>query len=296
MASSPSIVTAVDLSRLPAPEVVEQLSFDAIRAQMIARFQQLYPAYDAVIESDPVIKALEVGAYQILLMRQNFNERAVSMLLAKARGADLDHLAAFYGVARLIVTPANIITGAVAVMEDDERLRRRVQLAPDGFSVAGPASAYIFHALTADPSIADASTTSPAPREVLVSLLGADGSGIASPAQIAAVTDVLTHDEVRPLTDLVTVQSATIVPFDIDAVLTLASGPDPSIIFAAAQAALTAYLASRRKIGRLISASGIAGALQVEGVETVQLISPVADIAVGDTQAGFAATIMIGVA
>jgi phage-related baseplate assembly protein len=296
MASSPSIVTAVDLSRLPAPAVVEQLSFDTIRALMIAKFQELMPEHDAIVESDPVIKALEVGAYQVLLLRQNFNERAVSMLLAKATGTDLDHLAAFYGVARLEVTPANPTTGAAAVMEDDDRLRRRVQLAPDGFSVAGPVTAYIFHALTADATIIDASATSPEPREVLVSLLGTTGDGAATPDQIAAVEAVLTHDEVRPLTDLVTVHSATIVPFDIDATLSLATGPDPAIILAAAQAALNAYLASRRKIGRLISASGIAGALQVEGVETVQLISPVADIAIGDTQAGHAASISIGVA
>lgn len=296
MASSPSIVTAVDLSRLPAPAVIEQLSFDTIRALMIAKFQELMPDHDAIVESDPVIKALEVGAYQVLLLRQNFNERAVSMLLAKATGTDLDHLAAFYDVARLEVTPANPTTGAAAVMEDDDRLRRRVQLAPDGFSVAGPVTAYIFHALTAAATILDASATSPEPREVLVSLLGSTGDGTATPEQIAAVEAVLTHDEVRPLTDLVTVQSATIVPFAIDATLSLNTGPDPAIILAAAQSALTRYLASRRKIGRLISASGIAGALQVEGVETVQLVSPAADIIIGDTQAGHAATISIGVA
>ncbi|MBG6118757.1 phage-related baseplate assembly protein [Sphingobium sp. JAI105] len=296
MASSPSIVTAVDLSRLPAPAVVEQLSYDAIRTLMIAKFQELMPEHDAIVESDPVIKALEVGAYQVLLLRQNFNERAVSMLLAKAAGTDLDHLAAFYGVARLEVSPANPTTGAAAVMEDDDRLRRRVQLAPDGFSVAGPVTAYIFHALTADATVLDASATSPVPREVLVSLLGSTGDGTATPQQIAAVEAVLTHDEVRPLTDLVAVQSATIIPFDIVATLFLNTGPDPAIILAAAQAALAAYLASRRKIGRLISATGIAGALQVEGVETVQLVSPAADIIIGDTQAGHAATISIGVA
>jgi phage-related baseplate assembly protein len=293
MASSPSIVTAVDLSRLPAPQVVEALSFEAILGQMLADFQSRYPAYTALVESDPVMKALEVGAYQILLLRQNFNERAVSMLIAHATGADLDNLAAYYRVARLVITPADPVTGAPAVMETDDALRRRVLLAPDSFSVAGPATAYVYHALTADGTIADAAATSPEPAHVLVSLLGAAGSGAATGGQIAAVEAVVNSDGVRPLTDLVTVASAQIVNFDIAATLYLAAGPDPAIVLAAANAALAAYLAARRRIGRLVSASGIAGALQVEGVETVQLASPLADILIGPTQAGHAASIVV---
>lgn len=293
MALSPSIVTAVDLSRLPAPQVVEPLSFEAIFAAMLADFQNRYPQFSATVESDPVMKALEVGAYQILLLRQNFNERAVSMLIAHAAGADLDNLAAFYSVTRLVVTAADPDTGAAAVMETDDALRRRVLLAPDSFSVAGPASAYIFHALSADGTIADAAATSPEPGHVLVSLLSASGNGTASSDQISAVEAIVNADGVRPLTDQVTVASASIVNFNVVATLQLASGPDLDIVLTAANAALSAYLASRRKIGRLISASGIAGALQVEGVETVILTSPVADIAVGATQAGNAASITV---
>lgn len=293
MAITPSIVTAVDLSRLPAPQVVEALSFEAILAAMVANFQLRYPQFTALVESDPVMKALEVGAYQILLMRQNFNERAVSMLIAHATGADLDNLAAFYTVTRLVVTPANPETGAAALMEKDDALRRRVLLAPDSFSVAGPASAYIFHALSADGTIADANATSPEPGHVLISLLSATGNGAATGGQIATVEARVNADGVRPLTDLVTVASASIINFDVIATLQLASGPDLQIVLTTANTALAAYLASRRKIGRLISASGIAGALQVEGVETVILTSPPADIAIGATQAGNAASITV---
>lgn len=293
MAISPSIVTAIDLSRLPPPQVIEALSFEAILATMLSDFQGRYPDYTALVESDPVMKALEVGAYQILLLRQHFNERAVSMLIAHATEGDLDNLAAFYDVTRLVVTPADPDTGAAAVMEGDDALRRRVLLAPDSFTVAGPASAYIFHALSAAGTIADANATSPEPGHVLVSLLSVNGDGGASDAEIEAVEAVVNADSVRPLTDLVTVASATIIDFDVTATLQLAAGPDASIILAAAHAALSAYLGSRRKIGRLISASGIAGALQVEGVETVILASPSVDIAIGETEAGNAASITV---
>lgn len=267
---------AVDLSRLPAPQVVETLSYDTIKADMLALFQQFMAdaglAFDALVESDPVMKLIEAWAYREMLVRQNFNERAVSMLIAKATGADLENLGAFYGVTRL--------DG-----ENDERLRRRILLAPDAFTVAGPEAAYVFHALSADVTIADAVATSPVPGEVLVSLLSERGDGTATPAQIAAVTAALGND-VRPLTDHVTVASANRVDFQIAAELTIASGPDPAIVLQAASADLAIYKEQRRRIGRMVSRAGLIGALQVEGVENTVLASPAADVDPGRT--GFA--------
>ncbi|MEC8036496.1 MAG: baseplate J/gp47 family protein [Pseudomonadota bacterium] len=296
MASLPPASVAVDLSRLPAPQVIETLSFDAIKAAMLADFQTRFAEYDALVESDPAMKLIEVFAYRELLLRQNFNERAVSMLLPFATGADLDNLAAFFGVSRLVVTPADPGTGAAAIMEDDTALLRRVQLAPDSYSVAGPESAYVFHALTADGTIADASAVMGDPGEVIVSLLSAEGDGTASAAQIAAVEAVLTHDEVRPLTDSVAVQSAQIVDYAIHARLQIAYGPDTQLVLSTAQASLDAYLANRRKLGRLVSHSGHAGALQVAGVETLDLISPADDIPIARTQAAHPTSITIEVA
>lgn len=273
MAFEPPNSVAVDLSLLPAPQVVETPSFDAIKADLLALFQQLMTAdgsaFDALVESDPVMKLIEAFAYRELIIRQNFNERAVSMLIAKATGPNLENLGAFYGVTRL--------TG-----ESDDRLRRRILLAPDAFTVAGPEAAYVFHALTSDVTIADAVATSPAPGEVLVSLMSESADGVATPAQIAAVTAALGYD-VRPLTDHVTVAGATPVYFDLDAELTIGTGPDPAIVLAKANADLTDYLAQRRRIGRLVSMTGIIGALQVEGVEKTQLNMPGNDMEPGRT-------------
>jgi len=268
---------AIELSRLPAPQVVETLSYETIKADFLALFQQLMAdaglAFDALVESDPVMKLIEAAAFREMLLRQDFNERAVSMLIAKATGANLENLAAFYGVVRL-------------VGEDDDRLRRRVLLAPDAFTVAGPEAAYVFHALSADVTIADAVATSPAPGEVLVSLLSETGDGTASPAQIAAVAAVLDNDEVRPLTDHVSVASAARVDFQIDAMLTIAGGPDPAIVLATASADLESYKDQRRRIGRIVARAGLIGALQVEGVENTSLSLPAADVDPGRT--GFA--------
>lgn len=284
MASLPPASVPVDLSRLPKPQVIETLGFDPIKARLLAKFQELVGeaggSFTALVESDPAYKLIEAFAYEILLLRQNFNERAVSMLLPYATGADLENMAAYFGVARL-------------AGETDERLLRRVQLAPDGYSVAGPESAYIFHALTADVTIADATATMIAPGEVLVSILGETGDGSATPAQIAAVEAVLTHGEVRPLTDFVTVASAEIIPYAVHARLTIAYGPDRSLVLDNARASLDAYLAKRRRIGRLVSATGHAGAIQVEGVETLDQLSPAADIPISRSQFAWPASILI---
>ncbi len=267
---------AVDLSRLPAPQVVETLSYDVIKSDNLALFRGLMTdaglEFDALVESDPVMKLIEALSYRELLIRQNFNERAVSMLIAKATGADLEDRRVFYGVIRL-------------AGETDDRLRRRILMAPDSFTVAGPEAAYVFHALSADVTIADAVATSPAPGEVLVSLLSEGGDGTASPAQIAAVVAAL-GDDVRPLTDYVTVASAIRVDFQIAAALTIASGPDPAIVLQAANADLASYKDQRRRIGRTVARAGLIGALQVEGVENTILALPLDDVDPGRT--GFA--------
>lgn len=277
--------TALDLSRLPAPDVVETLDFETIFAAMMAELRAAYPEFSANVESDPIIKVIQVFAYRELVIRARVNDAARANLIAYAGGADLDNLAALLGVTRQEITPANEATGAPAVMETDAELRRRVLLAPDSFSVAGPASAYVFHALTADARVLDASATSPLPGEVTVSVLARDGDGTAPDDLVEAVAALLEGDEVRPLTDRVTVQPAQIVEFAIDARLTLYPGPDQQLILANADAALDALIAQNRRIGRDITLSAIIAALHVAGVQKVELVAPVADVLVDDTQA-----------
>lgn len=288
-------VTAVDLSRLPAPTVVEQIPFETIVAARTAEFQALLPDYDTFLETDPVVIAIQAGAYRELLLRQRFNERAVSVMLAYAAGADLDNLAAFYGVTRLEIVPADPETGATAVMEGDTELRRRVSLAPDSFTVAGPRTAYIFHALSADGAILDANATSIEPGQVIVSVLARDGDGTADEDLLDAVAAVVNDDEVRPLTDQVTVQSASIVEFAIAAVLHIDFGPDPDIVLANAQARIDAWLEANRRIGRSHSLSGIYAQLHVEGVNRVELTSPVADVDISAIEAPYCTDVALTV-
>jgi phage-related baseplate assembly protein len=286
--SSIATSAAIDLSDLPAPVLVDQPDFAARFATKLAQLVTLLPEFSALVESEPVIKLLQADSYDELLLAQAFNDAARQMLIAFATGANLENLGALYGVTRLEITPANLATGAAAVMESDDELRRRVLLAPHSFSVAGPESAYVYHAVSASPDVLDASATSPEPGEVVISILSRTGDGTAPPATLAAVEAVLVDGEVRPLTDMVTVQSAQIVDFDIEAHLWLYAGPDAPLIMQAARDSLDAYLLKSRRLGRDVPRSAIIAALHVGGIQRVDLVSPPADLVMTKLQAAIA--------
>ncbi len=289
--SATSSPTTVDLSRFDPPTIVEQLSFETIFQRKIARVQQLLPSFDATVDSDPAVKVLQVATYDELLLRQDFNERLQQRLVAYATGSTLDHLGAAIGVARLMVVPANAATGAAAVYETDDSFRARIVLGPEGFSVAGPELAYVKHAKDASGLVLDASATSPAPGEVLVSVLSVEGDGTASAALLDQVRAIVTDKTIRPLGDLVSVAPAEQISFAVIARLWTFSGPDPALILTAANAKLARYLADSRKLGRDIALSGLYAALTVEGVQRVEIVSPAASIICDLTQAALCTSI-----
>jgi len=279
--------TAVDLSRLPFPAVVEPLDFETIFAAMLSDLRARYPDFSALLESDPAYKLLEVAAYRELILRARVNDAAKAITLAYAVGSDLDHLAANFNVQRLLITPANptALPPVPAVYESDTDLRRRVQLAFEGLSTAGPVGAYLFHTLGAHGDVLDASVDSPTPGVVVVAVLSRVGDGTASPALQAAVDAALNAESVRPLTDMVQVQSAAIVPYAVAATLTLYPGPDAAVVLADAQARLAAYNAANHRLGRDITRAGVIAALCTAGVQNVALATPAADIVITPAQA-----------
>jgi phage-related baseplate assembly protein len=279
--------TAVDLSQLSAPDVVEAIDFEAVLAAMLADLRARDTTFDALVESDPAHKILEVAAYRETLLRQRVNEATKGVMLAYAAGSDLDQIAANYNVERLVLDQGDpdAIPPVPPTLESDADLRRRVQLSFEGFSTAGPTGAYIFHALGADPDVLDAAVASPAPGDVVVTILSRQGDGTPSAGLLTAVDAVLSADEIRPLTDNVTVQAATIVDYAVDATLTLYEGPDATVVKAAAEAALQDYIDAQHRLGRDVTLSGLYAALHQPGVQNVALASPTADVVIAPDEA-----------
>ena len=280
-----STFTAIEVDKLPAPDIFEQRTFESIYAERLAEFRRLCPDFSAIVESDPVIKLLQASAYREMLLREQFNQRARGVMLPFSQGGDLDNLAVPYGVQRKLVVPADPEAGTPARYESDEDFRRRIQLGPEGFSVAGPEGAYVFHALSADPRVLDASATSPAPGEVVVSVLSREADGTATQGLLDIVEAKLSADDVRPLTDHVLVKPATIVTYSVDATLFTFAGPDSQVVLAEARTRLDRYISESHRLGRDVTRSGLFAALHAEGVQRVEIVHPAADVVVDRTQA-----------
>ncbi len=287
--------TGIDLSLLPPPDVIEALDFETILADRKARLLELTPtdrraemAATLSLETEPVTLLLEEMAYRELMLRSRINDAARQCFLASARGSNLDHLAAFFGVKRLVTDPGNpnAIPPIAPTMEKNERLRSRAQLAVEGMSTAGPSESYRYHAISAHGAVEDARVISPVPGQVVVSILSRANDGIPTQDVLDAVSVHLTAEHIRPMTDHVIVQPAEIVPFAVEAVITLYPGPSPEPVMAAANAALQSTLNGLRRIGYDIARSAIYAALHQPGVQHVNILSPASDIEISDTQCG----------
>ncbi|MCT8273355.1 baseplate assembly protein [Xanthomonas translucens] len=279
--------TAVDLSKLQAPDLIDALDYESVFAKAMAQLIELVPEFTALVESDPVYKIVQLFCARELALRQTVNDKARQCMLAYANGTNLDHIGALFGVSRLTLDPGDAENGIAATLEPDADMRRRIQLAPEGFSVAGPEGAYIFHALSAHADVLDASATSPTPGDVIVTILSRQGDGTAGAGVIDAVASALRDDDVRPLTDAVTVQSAEIVPFAIRARVYTFAGPDSAVVMSEARRRLDAYLAESHRIGRDVPESAIKATLFADGVQRVELDSPAADVVISRTQAPY---------
>ncbi|HKT28804.1 baseplate assembly protein [Dyella sp.] len=284
---------AIQLNQLPLPDVVESLDYEAILAMAENRMTQLWPAYTATVESDPIRKNLQVLAYIVLQERQKKNDDARACFLPTARGKDLDNWAANLGVKRLLISPAIPEKGIAAVYESDDDLLYRCQLAPSGYSTAGPADAYEFLARSASGQVLDAKVTSPEPGTVVVSVMARDGDGTPWPELLQTVTDYITVKTRRLLTDKVIVQAVVSRPFALAARLLFFAGPDSDVVLQAAKDSVAKYLAESRRIGRNITLSGLYAALKVPGVEDVLDLTPNATLVVSDTEAAYCTRVTI---
>jgi phage-related baseplate assembly protein len=270
-------MSGIDLSRLPAPNVIEPLDFETILAEQLADLEERDTEFVGLQESDPAMKVLQVTAYRELKVRQRINEAARAIMLAYAMDADLDHLGALMDVPRLQIWPADPDKGLQAVMEENEDYRRRIQLAPQGLSVAGPEGAYIFHALSSDGRVRNATATSPAPGHVVVTILSHEEDGTPSQELLDIVAAHLAQDGIRPLTDYVLVRAAQIEHYQVRAILFSFSGPDSTVVVAEARKRMQQYAKDAHQLGRVPTHSGIEAALHVPGVERVALATPTVD-------------------
>lgn len=284
-----SIVTSpIDLSLLPVPDALENLDFETVYDSRVEQFIQLWPRdiqqqvrETLQLESEPITLLLQENAYRELIIRQRINETVRRVLLAFARGSDLDHIGARYYVYRLVVQQADPSASPPKplIMESDEAFLERIQDAYEGLSVAGPRGAYVFHARSADGRVLDAVSISPEPCDVVVAVLSAEGDGTASEELLEVVRRALNDDEVRPIADRLTVQSSEIIPFEVRARLHMnTDGPGRLQALQLATENVQKFVGRRRRQGWSVWLSKLDALMHVEGVERVEILSPATDV------------------
>ncbi|KJY85622.1 baseplate assembly protein [Pseudoalteromonas piscicida] len=252
---------SIDLSTLPAPNILEPLDFESLFQARKQRFIELAPEYAEALalESSPLAICLQVESYRELLLRQRVNEAAAANLLATSQGADLEHLGAFYGVARL-------------PDEHDETLRMRIRNSTIASSTAGSAAHYRHQAIEAAPGlIKDVSVQSPGDGLVVVTVLAkfdADAEQV-----LAQVKERLFDDSVKMLTDTLEVRLAQPVWVDVEAELYLNTHASELIINKLEQTLQDNWL-KVTTLGWDLTPSWLHAQLHSTGIRHIELLAP----------------------
>ena len=276
--------SAIDLSKLPAPAIVEELDYEAIFQAMLGDAKNRIAAAGGVLdvgnlESEPLVIGLQAAAYREMLLRQRVNDGVKAVLLAYSWGTNLDHLGAYLGTAR-------------KDGEEDDDFRARIQLAIEAFSTAGPYGAYRYHALSAHADVRDVAVLGPEsgevdPGQVGIWVLSKVGDGAAAADLTDAVYAACSAEDARPLTDQVLVFPAEVVSYQIDVTIKVPRGPDAEVVRQLASKRLDDYVTARHGLGLPVTVAGIIGAAMAPEVVNVEVTEPAADIEPGETGAAY---------
>jgi phage-related baseplate assembly protein len=313
---------------LPPPDNLQSLDFEELLAELKADILAALPdeATTIDLESDPINEQLQALAYRVVIQNNRANSQAQSIMLALAVGPQLDQLGRlpFFNVARKVIAAAEPLAfpPVAEVLEGDEEYRERIRLSLLGLSVAGPAQAYRYHALSAHPDVLDVSVdrpqftrfqtastdipanaiviiptydaglTDPLPNDIAITVMTRDPGGQASQAVTDAISAALNGETVRPISDRPRVRSVVSINVAIDATLYLYEGNEQDSVLALASQNLTDQLAKLRSIGNDLTLSAIHAGLHIGGVQRVVINSPVADTIISPSES-FAATVAL---
>lgn len=168
-------------------------------------------------------------------------------------------------------------TSGGADLESDESLAERIFLAPSGYSVAGPDDAYKYWTKTYSQTIGDVKVTSPNPVEVEIRFIMTNGE-LPTKTVIDGVAAYLQDENIRPLTDKVTVLAPETVKFNIAFTyyVNLSDQSKAGTIQAEVAQAVADYIEwQTRTIGRDINPSELMKRIVAAGAKRAEITSPV---------------------
>jgi len=212
-------------------------------------------------------------------LRDRVNQAAKAVTLAFASGSDLDAIASRYpgGMPRL-------------TDEDDDHFRMRVWLSPNTLSPHGTYEAYTFWAMTAAPTLRDATATAVRGTPNVTITIMADGtevtvgdngksitsfpSPIPSNDDLDAVRLYVADESRKGLTDVVFVRKPKIINVNYDISIWLFPGWDEKSLMAEIWKKVAALIEKQRWLGYSHMQAAVESACMIAGVYNCKVNSP----------------------
>lgn len=175
----------------------------------------------------------------------------------------------------LSVKNTTISSGGIDA-ENDENLRKRIQLKPTAFSTAGPISAYKYYTLTSHQDIVDVYVYTPKEEPGVVKVIPLLKNGeIPNENIISLVKNTLEKEDVRPFTDKVDVLPPTRNYYDINFKWWANREDNVALITEKVNKAVEEYKSwQKEKLGRDINPNKLIQLLINQGVKRVEIIKP----------------------
>jgi len=161
--------------------------------------------------------------------------------------------------------------------ENDDDFYNRMRENMESFSTAGPVNGYIYFTKSVLSAISDVAAVSPEPGVVDVRVLLRDGQELTDTLK-QQIEDALNADDVRPMTDTVTVAAPETDIFNVDVTYYIERNTQASstIIDKDARAAVEEYIEwQTEKMGRDINPSKLIDLIMETGVKRVTVTAPV---------------------
>ena len=163
-----------------------------------------------------------------------------------------------------------------ADIEDDDTLKDRISIAPSKYSVAGPEESYRYCVKTYNSNISDVLIYSDDPVDAVIEFIMNDGE-LPSESMLLGVQKFLSDEQIRPLTDRVTVKAPETVEYKVNVKYFVNQSDLKKVdtIKTAVNAAVDDYIQwQRSKIGRDINPSQLIQQIVSAGAKRVEVTLP----------------------
>ena len=167
-------------------------------------------------------------------------------------------------------------TSGGAEKESNASYYERMRESMESFSTAGPVNGYVYHTKSTSSAIHDVVATSTTPGVVDIRIL-LQGGELATDAFLEETRAKLNADDIRPLTDLVTVANPETVDFSVDVTfyITKGSGTSPAAVEANVREAVEGFIKwQTEKMGRDINPSYLVQMMMAAGAKRVEVRQP----------------------